>query len=498
MRQLKKKSKQKSRRQFLKQIVSTGSLALTSCASLDSFFSSDKKEFEKEVLIIGGGAAGLMAAHTFKKNRIAYRLFEASGRPGGRIHTLGNADGSQLDMGAEFFEPHHRLVFELLKEFQIEWEERIWNPTLSPIWRSTNGQVLSDAEYQKISAPFISLFLRTRVQTFGSATVSSENYQVLSPLLAQEMDSYSLSQYLNAHWIQPDERVSAYLDTWSRANYSAEASRVSALRWLWDQQSDKKTKNLYKVKGGWGQLIQLLYERVAGVIPEHLMRLNWSLVAIRKKSQGFQCVFKTPKGTQILETQNLILALPVNQYKKIDGMMSLNIAENKKSALNELQLGDSAKVYVSFSPNEVDLKMSPQDLVKLPQLLRDQVQISTTTVNDSKIWLGGLRSGVQTQWTLPDIENWRAGLLNTGSVGPLEYQVINWKDRPFIQGAKSLWGPGQWGPYSTIFEMPDYDGHLHWAGEFVPAQEKGSVHAALLSGQQAALKLMEKLSVHGV
>lgn len=482
------------RRRFLKQTAAAaGSLALTGCASLDSFFASDKKDFEKEVLIIGAGAAGLMAAHTLKKNRIPFRMFEASSRPGGRLYTLENSDGSRLDMGAEFFESHHRLVFELLKEFQIEWEERIWNPSTSPLWRSTNGQSLTDSEYQKISSHFISQYIETRVHAFGSAGISSDNYQVLSPLLSQEMDTYSLTQYLNAHWVQPDERVAAYWDTWSRAQYSAEASRVSALRWLWDQQTDKKTKSLYKVKGGWGALVQLIYERVAGVIPDHLVRLNWNLSAIRRNDKSFQCVFKTPKGVQVLEAQNIIMALPVNQYRKIDGMLGLDISDSKKKALSTLQLGESAKVHVAFNPSEVDLKMSAQDLAKLPQLLRDQVQISTTSVSDSKIWMGGLRSGVQTQWTLPDIENWRAGLLNTNSNANFEYQVLNWKDRPFIQGARSLWGPGQWGPYSTIFETPDFDDHLHWAGEFVPALEKGSVHAALVSGQRAALRLVEKM-----
>ncbi len=484
------------RRKFLKKFATAtaGSLALTSCASLDSFFASDKKEYEKEVLIIGGGAAGLMAAHTLKKSRIPFRLIEASSRPGGRIHTIENADGSRLDMGAEFFESHHRLVFELLKEFQIEWEERILNPTLTPLWRSTNGQFLTDADYQKISSHFISQYIQTRVQTFGSAGITSENYQVLSPVLAQEMDSYSLTQYLNAHWVQPDERVAAYWDTWSRAHYSAEANRVSALQWLWDQQSDRKMKSLYKVKGGWGQLIQLIYERIAGVIPDHLVRLNWSLIAVQRTDQAFQCVFKTPKGTQVLEAQNVILALPVNQYKKIDGLMKIDIADAKKKALSQLQLGESAKAYVAFNPNEVDLKLSPQELAKLPQLLRDQVQLSSTSTADGKLWLGGLRSGIQTHWTLPDIENWRAGLLNSSPNSKFEYQVINWKDRPFIQGARSLWGPGQWSPFSTVFEAPDFNEHLHWAGEHVPAQEKGSVHAALVSGQRAALKLIEKLS----
>jgi monoamine oxidase len=476
-----------------------GTLALTSCANVDTYFAADKKSFDKEVFVIGGGAAGLMAAHTLKKARIPFRLFEASSRPGGRVYTLENADGTHVDMGAEFFESHHRLVFELLKEFQLEWEERAFNPVTAPLWRSTNGQSLTDSEYQKISSHFIKEYIQTRVQVFGNngpattAAVNGAAYQVLSPVLAQEMDSYSLTQYLNSHWVQPDERVANYWDAWSRSHYSVEANRVSALRWLWDQQTDKKTRNFYKVKEGWGQLIQLMFERVAGVIPDHLLRLNWQLVDFRRKEKTFQCVFKTKKGTQVLEAENVILALPIGQYQRINGIRDLELSETKKNALSQIQMGESSKVYMAFTASEVDLKMSTRELFRLPQLLRDQVQISTTSNSESKIWIGGLRGGDQSQWTLPDIENWRAGLLNTNSNSPLEYQALNWKDRPFIQGARSIWGPGQWGAFNTAFETPDFDGHLHWAGEHVPADEKGTVHAALLSGQQAALKLIAML-----
>lgn len=473
------------RRKFLKNAALWGGSAtmLTSCTSLDSLFLADKRSFEKEVFIIGAGAAGLMAAHTLKKNRIPFRLFEASHRPGGRLYSLVSSDGTTLEMGADSFESHHRLVFELLKEFQIEWTESVFDPTGMPLWRSAQGESLTDQEYQKISAHLIEKMIQNRVQTFGS----SDQYKILSPVLAQELDSLSMAQYLRVNWIQPDERVVQFWDAWARAHYSSNPDRVSSLRWIWDQSVERKTRSLYKIKGGWESLNKVLFERIAGVIPDHLVRLRWALDGIRKTEEGYRCVFKTPKGTEVLETQNLILAMPVNQYRKINGFTDLPLPKERIQAIKNLALGEGSKAFVSYKPGTIDTMEK--------SYLRNQV-LMTYLKTQNVDWVGGLRGGAQSHWTLPDIENWRTSLIANpagSKEGQFDYHVINWKDRPFIQGARSQWGPGQWGAYALTFETGDFDGSLQWAGEYVPSSEKGTVHAALLSGQTAALRMVERL-----
>lgn len=480
------------RRHFLKQSLGIlggsglygGALStLAGCSSLDSLFASDKREFEDEVFIIGAGAAGLMAAYTLKKNRIPFRLFEASNRPGGRLYTLQTSDGIPLEMGADTFESHHRLVFELLKEFNLEWEESVWDPRQQALWRASSGEVLTDLEYQRVSAPLIQKMIQDRVRTFGS----SDQYQILAPFLAQELDSLSMAQYLKVNWPTPDNRVVQYWDALARYYYSAESEKVSALRWIWDQQVDRKSRNLYRVKGGWRELNTIMFDRIAGVIPNHLVRLGWSLTGLRKTETGFRCIFKTSKGTEILKSRHLILAMPINQYRKVDGLFDLDISAEKKAALKSVTLGEAAKLFVAFPTGTTE----SQNRV----FLRDKVKMSYIK-SSNKEWIGGLRGGVNSQWTIPDIENWRISLMKDASQireGEFEYHVVNWKDRPFIQGARSLWGPGQWGQYSIVFEIGDFNGSLEWAGEHVPSTEKSTVHAALLSGQKAALKMTERV-----
>lgn len=478
------------RRDFLKKSLGMGASAmgLSSCTSLDRYFGADRQLFEKEVFIIGAGAAGLMAAHTLKKNRIPFRLFEGSPRPGGRLFSVSAGDGTTLEMGAEFFEAHHQLVFGLLKEFQIDWQEWPQTGSSRPLWQSSNGESLSETEFQKVSQNFTNRLIADRLKIFGSG----EEYQVLSPATATELDGLSFHEYLETHWINPDDRVAKYWDVLNRTQNSADSKSLSALQVLWQTSFEKKSKTLFRVQGGWSELVRRMYERISGVIPDHLVKLNWNLVTLRPTRDGFRCSFKTPEGVQSFLVPHVILALPMNQYAKISGFQDLEISYSKIERLKSARLGESSKVFLSVETSPLEAP-PPASL-----WFQDQTQVMTL-VGQQRHWLGGLRGGEQSHWTLPDIENWAAGLLERGPASSfmksprVDFQVINWKDQPLIQGARSLWSPKTWLPSSALFESGDYEGRLQWAGEFVPTQEKGTVHSALESGQRAALRMMETL-----
>jgi monoamine oxidase len=490
MNQKMRKKKAMTRRDFLLQTsaLATSSVALSGCSGIDSYFQSDRRIFENEVFIIGAGAAGLMAAHTLKKNRIPFRLFEATHRPGGRLLSIQAMDQMTVEMGAEFFEPQHKIIFETLKEFQMEWEEVVDNPINRNLWQSSVGEVLSETEYQQISSRFLNRMISDRLKVFGSA----DGYQVFSPALAAELDSLSFQEYLQTHWIDADPRVLKYWDSWTRTQHSVDSRSLSALQVLWQTRADQKVKSLFRVQGGWSELVRRLYDRVAGVIPDHLVKMKWTLHSISRNHQGFRCQFKTPNGLESFTSSHVILALPMNQYSKINGFKDLDISQTKKNRIQSAALGESSKVFVSLGTQPTEA------LSKMNYWLQDQTLI-TLKKSDQSYWLGGLRGGSGSQWTLPDIENWKAGLLERSPADVsaknkfLDYHVVNWKDQPFIQGARSLWEPGSWLSNSTLFESPDFGGKLQWAGEFVPAFEKGSVNSAFESGRIAALNMIENL-----
>lgn len=75
-----------------------------------------------EVLIIGAGAAGLMAAYTLSKAGKKVTILEARNRIGGRIHTLDDASFfKHVELGAEFVHGNLPVTLQLLKDAGLEY-----------------------------------------------------------------------------------------------------------------------------------------------------------------------------------------------------------------------------------------------------------------------------------------------------------------------------------------------------------------------------------------
>src|ERR1700749_4880234 len=97
-----------------------------------------------QILIIGAGAAGLMAAHELAKAGKKVTILEARNRTGGRIHTLDNASFfNYAELGAAFVHGDFPVTLKLRKEMKIEV-----TPASGEMWNYNNGKF--SKEYQQI------------------------------------------------------------------------------------------------------------------------------------------------------------------------------------------------------------------------------------------------------------------------------------------------------------------------------------------------------------
>ena len=102
-----------SRRKFIKHsIAGTSALMLPiSCAN--------KKV---KISVIGAGLAGLNTGLQLRNNNVDFKIYEATGRTGGRTLTINQAvtDDTYVDFGAEYVDSNHEEVISLAKQFNLE------------------------------------------------------------------------------------------------------------------------------------------------------------------------------------------------------------------------------------------------------------------------------------------------------------------------------------------------------------------------------------------
>ena len=76
-------------------------------------------ELNRDVVIVGAGAAGLTAANELKKAGLSVAVLEARDRVGGRLHT-DVIDGAMLEIGGQWVSPDQQALIDTVAELGLE------------------------------------------------------------------------------------------------------------------------------------------------------------------------------------------------------------------------------------------------------------------------------------------------------------------------------------------------------------------------------------------
>lgn len=506
-----------SRRGFLKKSLwssaalgasALGASSLSACASFDRWVVGDSNQLDQEVMILGGGMAGLSAAYHLKKNKVPYRLFEASSRVGGRVQTLEhfNTDGQFAELGAEFFEASHKAAFSLCKELNLPVQEVTYEAKRDRGLYWLNGKVVGEKEFRKRLRPLVLRIVQLRNSALAAFTTELSPQGLLSEPALAAVDQQSLVDLLAPLQGVMDEGALKSFENLCVSEWGVDSKNINLLHFLirldMEERSARQTAlKVFRVQGGMSRMVRIIAERVQGIVPGANLKLEFQLLAIREKSGGYECTFRTAKGSETIWARQVICTLPFSTLKDVDGIQSLELGL-KKELLTTTTYGTHSKVISSFK--DPIWKKRPRTsggaTLDFQGVLRGQ--LLGQSYWDSSRGQAGAR-GLLTSQRGGDIG------LSTGAEAARESlqdlrcffkeadpeegsEVSNWSHKPFAKGSRFNVPPGEYVKYlEALVEESENEGFLI-AGEHWSFVDSGTINGAIESGVAAAEKVLRK------
>ncbi|MDT3405161.1 flavin monoamine oxidase family protein [Mucilaginibacter terrae] len=429
-----------------------------------------------DVLIIGAGAAGLMAAYTLSKAGKKVTVLEACNRTGGRIHTIHNASFfNHAELGAEFVHGNLPISLNLLGKAGITY-----HPAKGQMWHYRNG-------------------------TFKQDAAMVEGWDELIEKLHQLKHDVTLDEFLAKYFV--DERYNGLKESVRQyaAGYdTADPAKLSAfaMRNEWENEDDSAQ---YRLDSGYCSLINYLCEEIkqnSGFIYLNapVSNVEW---------QTGKATISTADG-DTYEATKVIFAIPLGvwqAHKKAKGHITISPEiPAYHEALQKLGFGAIIKVLLQFDePFWEDAEATAragQSLDDIMFLFSEETVPTWWTQLPERSplltgWLGGPPAvkfvGYTNQQIMHEAVESLTHIFNRSADALKEklvaWHVANWTAEPYIYGSYA---------YDTVHTTEalkvlhqPVDNTLYFAGEFMyQGASMGTVEAALASGKDVADNLI--------
>lgn len=493
---------QMRRRDFLKSslgLAGTAALAQAGCANLESVFGADSGRYDREVLIVGAGIAGLAAAHELKRRKIPYRVVEASGRFGGRVRTLNHFNESDqfAELGAEFVDARHQAVFDLCSELNLALDT-VDESSGGPVYFH-RGRAVPSAELNRALQPVLSRLIRERLRITGDLEDPLRAFRRGGgSKRAEELDAYSFEELLRRLGAGASPLALDELRRAALVQFGVEPSKQSALHFLMSLDPEVRQAGLYRVRGGTQTLTRTLYERVSGILPDFFVRFETRLTSVRDRGGFFECRLRTPNGGRRYEVRSILFALPPAALRSIEGFGDLPIAAGIKEAVAGWTMASHSRAVLSFRERFWQAK---DEKIQATSVLGD---FPSQSFWDSSRGQAG-KAGLLTA-TIAGRDGELVGAATPGRVlediGQVWKRAASFRDGPSVVknwsrvdglgGSVSVFEPGKFMRWNGIFEESG-DPRLAFAGEHVSGGFGGTLQGAIETGRQAAARLATTL-----
>ncbi len=416
------------------------------------------------ILIIGAGAAGLMAAKELSSHQQNVIVLEANKRSGGRIYTMYDVFDKPVEVGAEFIHGKLALTHQLLKEAKIVFHEtkgKMMNVEKGE-WKKQNDFAIG---WDELINKMEQLKQDITIAAFLNENFSNKKYDALRDSVQKFAEGFDLADI--------------------------EKASVFALRDEWSHEEGKQ----YRIEGGYQKLI----DHLADECTKKGSTIHTSCIAkeVHWKKGEVKIVTadnKTFYGSKVIVTVPLgVLKAELNAEAAIALTPSLY---DYFSAAKNIGYGTVAKILFQFRERFWEDKIG--------FILSDEnIPVWWTQAPDDYPLLTGWLNGAQSkrlqktdvssllQESLQSLSN-----IFTIKVSSLKQKLTAWHIEDWSRDRFTLGGYSydtlQTDDAKKILNAP-VEETIFFAGEALyEGAAPGTVEAALVSGREAAQKVMRQ------
>jgi monoamine oxidase len=347
-----------SRRSFLKSIggaVGAAALPLGSGAARSAEGSRDP-----DVIVIGGGFAGITAARELQHAGLRTLILEARNRLGGRTFTV-HVDGELFELGGTWVHSTQPHVFAELNRYGVELVETNAGIPEKVIWwdgerakeagfgeiMALLGEAMCASSDEEIDAPLSSLqalaLLSSLMDGFhaGAAVAFPRPFDPFFSDAWKQADTLSVRERLDQLDLSADRLglLEGVLGASAHGNFD-EAGLVEMLRW-WalsgnDLQRYSDSVARYRLRDGTISLIEAMHEDGGAEL-----RLGTPVASVAQNGEGVEV--RTEQGERI-RARAVIAALPMNVLANIRFEPALHA--DKLAASRARHAGAGIKAYI--------------------------------------------------------------------------------------------------------------------------------------------------------